>query len=129
MKLISNVKKSIMTVLNSFEPLTQRQTIGTGVKSFQLVSTVYNLNRQCFSSMDMMGNFTFDFIVSNIPGTVQVDYDDVVEHVLSNYSKVFRTNNIGVLSIEFENTSDNHDKTMGDMNTLLFRINITAIEK
>ncbi|EJC1971735.1 hypothetical protein MX983_004363 [Escherichia coli] len=77
----------------------------------------------------MMGDFTFDFIVSNIPGTVSVDYDDVVEHVLSNYSNVFRTNNIGVLSIEFENTSDNHDKTMGDMNTLLFRINITAIEK
>ncbi|MGP2127224.1 hypothetical protein [Escherichia coli] len=129
MKLISNVKKSIVDLLDSFSPLSKRQTIGVGVKSFQLVSTVYNLERVAFGSNRMIGDFTFDFMFSNVPGTTPINYDDIVEYVLTNYIKAFKSNDINTLTIEFENTSENNDKTLGDVNTLLFRINIKAIEK
>lgn len=131
MKLIEQVKKSVLKVVNDISPVTERKTVGVGSSIFQMVSFIYNLESANYSGNSRLrGNFTIDFLMVPPPGiTATIGYDEVVTQFQNTYSPIFKDAGINVLWVNYENASSNEDKTMGGVSTLLFRLNIEAIEK
>ncbi|HAG9252619.1 TPA: hypothetical protein GE142_08010 [Escherichia coli] len=131
MKLIEQVKKSVLKVINDISPVTERKTVGVGSSIFQMVSFVYNLESANYSGNSRLrGNFTIDFLMVPPPGTTAtIGYDEVVTQFQNTYSPIFKDAGINVLWVNYENASSNEDKTMCGVSTLLFRLNIEAIEK
>ncbi|MCS1317223.1 hypothetical protein NX035_21945 [Escherichia coli] len=131
MKLIEQVKKSVLKVINDISPVTDRKTVGVGSSIFQMVSFVYNLESANYSGNSRLrGNFTIDFLMVPPPGTTAtIGYDEFVTQFQNTYSPIFKDAGINVLWVNYENASSNEDKTMGGVSTLLFRLNIEAIEK
>lgn len=130
MKLIEQVKKSVLKVINDISPVTDRKTVGVGSSIFQMVSFVYNLESANYSGNSRLrGNFTIDFLMVPHGTTATIGYDEVVTQFQNTYSPIFKDAGINVLWVNYENASSNEDKTMGGVSTLLFRLNIEAIEK
>ncbi|EGO4651140.1 hypothetical protein MLN06_002805 [Escherichia coli] len=132
MKLIEQVKKSVLKVINDISPVTDRKTVGVGNGIFQMVSFVYNLESANYNGNSRLrGNFTIDFLMVPPMGynTPTIGYDEIVSKFQATYAPVFKDAGINVLWVNYENASSNEDKTMSGVSTLLFRLNIEAIEK